>query len=503
MSTWHPPRGRFRRQENGHHKRSRGGSAPHGEGAAFPSEGQIVLKSAPTLPGFVWDEGKQRYFRSNLTHSQFQAFAAGPKLSTTASEDALPLQAPCIQLAPGRATSFSSSILSACAYPHICGSLQLQPILRECTGRAPIQTGSFHWSLAKRQTVQGCKHAAYFSRSVVLFSDQSVSLLHLPASMSPRGEEARAPVNQVLQLPSNPLSSSALNVTAAFHSSDKYSWLNYGTCMHVAVAAPHGQQSGSAAVITIMNCQSDSCGMVPVSVHSNFLIGGRHPCAWLGRGSSHPTLDWEKPICYVAGGRGGQHVAALEFDQTMGSRTAQEWRMPNGMAVSCMSLWAGSGVNCSCLMFCGGNSSDAVSIDPRSSRTLVHPGIRHVTQCGWPGGYQMVCGHVGGSICVWDMRFTKNAISTTAPQKEVFSLWSLSVSHNAALALFTKNDSATLLDLSSFHVQKFDTQIAADREGTMEVLSRIGSHGEGCAVFDNSFLAWDANQAWAWQARVR
>jgi hypothetical protein len=99
------------------------------------------------------------------------------------------------------------------------------------------------------------------------------------------------------------------------------------------------------------------------------------------------------------------------------------------------------------------------------------------------------------------MRFTKNPISTTEPQREVFSLWSLSVSHNAALALFTKNDSATFLDLSSFHVENFETQLPAGIGG-MEV-SRIGSQGEGCAVFDDSFVAWDADQAWAWQARVR
>jgi hypothetical protein len=98
------------------------------------------------------------------------------------------------------------------------------------------------------------------------------------------------------------------------------------------------------------------------------------------------------------------------------------------------------------------------------------------------------------------MRFTKNAVSTTAPEREVFSLWSLSVSANAALALFTKNDCATLLDLSSFRSQRFETQAAAVGQGALEVASRIGSQGEGCAVFDNAFVAWDSHQAWAWQA---
>ena len=115
----------------------------------------------------------------------------------------------------------------------------------------------------------------------------------------------------------------------------------------------------------------------------------------------------------------------------------------------------------------------------------------------------MVCGHVGGNVCVWDMRFTKNAVSTTAPLTEGFSLWSLSVSANSALALFTKHDSATFIDLRSFRVQKFETQIAAVKEGNMEVVSRLGSHGEGCAVFDDAFVAWDANQAWAWRSRLR
>ena len=159
-----------------------------------------------------------------------------------------------------------------------------------------------------------------------------------------------------------------------------------------------------------------------------------------------------------------------------------------------MSIWAGCGAQ-DRLVFCGGSSCDAVSIDPRSSRTVVHRDIRHVTQCGWPGGCRMVCGHVGGSVCVWDMRFTKNAISTTAPQKEVFSLWSLSVSANAALALFTKHVSATFIDINTFRVKKFDTQIADGREGGLEVVSRIGSQGEGCAVFDDAFVAWDAHQA--------
>ena len=146
-----------------------------------------------------------------------------------------------------------------------------------------------------------------------------------------------------------------MNVTAGFHSSEKYSWLNPGTCIHVAVAA---QQSG----------------MTPSSVQSTSLLAARHPCSWLGRGSSHPTLDWLSPICYVAGGRGGQHVAALALDQAMASSTAPEWKMPNGMSVSCMSIWAGCGAQ-DRLVFCGGSSCDAVSIDPRSSRTVVHRDI--------------------------------------------------------------------------------------------------------------------------------
>ena len=113
----------------------------------------------------------------------------------------------------------------------------------------------------------------------------------------------------------------------------------------------------------------------------------------------------------------------------------------------------------------------------------------------------MVCGHVGGSLSVWDMRFTKRAISTITPQKEVFSLWSLSVSANAALALFTKHDAATFLDLRSLRVKTFETQVAAVREGRVEVVSRIGSEGEGCALFDEAFVAWDAHQAWAWRSR--
>jgi hypothetical protein len=101
------------------------------------------------------------------------------------------------------------------------------------------------------------------------------------------------------------------------------------------------------------------------------------------------------------------------------------------------------------------------------------------------------------------MRFTKKAVSTTVPQKEIFSLWSLSVSANSALALYTKHDSATLIDLNSFQIKNFETQISAIRESKMEVLSRIGSHGEGCAVFDDAFVAWDANQAWAWRSRLQ
>jgi hypothetical protein len=98
------------------------------------------------------------------------------------------------------------------------------------------------------------------------------------------------------------------------------------------------------------------------------------------------------------------------------------------------------------------------------------------------------------------MRFTKNAISTTAPQKEVYSLWSLSVSSNAALALFTKHDTATFLDLGSFRVKKFETQISAGGEGSFEAVSRIASQGEGCAVFNDALLVWDARQAWAWHS---
>jgi hypothetical protein len=101
------------------------------------------------------------------------------------------------------------------------------------------------------------------------------------------------------------------------------------------------------------------------------------------------------------------------------------------------------------------------------------------------------------------MRFTKNAVSTTAPQKDIFSLWSLSVSANSPLALYTKHDSATFIDLSSFHIKNFETQISAVRGSKMEVVSRIGSQGEGCAVFDDAFVAWDANQAWAWRSRLQ
>lgn len=482
-------------QKDGRHKRCRGGAAPNSEAASAPSDGS---KSAPALPGFVWDEAKQRYFRATPAHSHLHSQATPP---TAARDDAQGFQAASSQQTRGSTASLSSSLLSACMRPRAVQPLPLLPMLRECVARAPLPLNSFHWALAKRQSVQGCKHAAYFSRSVVLFSDQSVSVLHLPARPPAHGQPAAAaPSNQVLQLPSNSLSSSALNVTAAFHSSDKHSWLKPGTCMHVAVLAPHSQHAAAAAAVTIMTCHSAPNGMTPLSVQSSFSIGARQPCAWLGRGSSHPTLDWDKPVCYVAGGGGGRCVAALELEPAMAGRPAQEWRMPNGMAVSCMSLWAGPAANHGSLMFCGGSSGDAVSIDPRSPRALVHPDIRHVTQCGWPGDCHIVCGHVGGSVCVWDMRFTKNAVSTTAPEREVFSLWSLSVSANAALALFTKNDCATLLDLSSFRSQRFETQAAAVGQGALEVASRIGSQGEGCAVFDNAFVAWDSHQAWAWQA---
>jgi hypothetical protein len=507
MSSWKSRRGKER--ELG--KRSRGVSAKCHNTAevsvAVESDiGPIVTKSPPALPGLVWDEAKQRYFRLPPTHSHLFASAAVAKSTTPSVADAKALNAICEHQTPSSRISLIASMRSACAHPYAYQSLPMLPIMRECigsVGRAPIPAGSFHWSLAKRQLVQDCKQAAYFSRSVVLFSDKSVSFMHVPAGVpcDRNCEDAPSPINEVLQLPSNSLLPSATNVTTAFHSSDRYSWLNPGTCIHVAVAAQHGQQTASAAAIAILNCQCGSSGMVPLSVQSSFLLGARHPCSWLGRGGSFPTLDWEHPTCYVAGGRGGQHVAALALDQAMVSRTAPEWRMPNCMAVSCMSLWAGCGTTHGTLIFCGGSSCDAVSIDPRSSRTVAHHDVRHVTQCGWSGGYQMVCGHVGGNVCVWDMRFTKNAISTTAPHKEVFSLWSLSVSANSALALFTKHDSLTFLDLNSLSVKKFETQIAVGREGCMEVVSRIGSQGEGCAVFDNTFVAWDSNQAWAWKSR--
>ena len=511
MSSWKSRRGKERELIHDH-KRSRGGAARCYNSAevSVPPEGAIepvVTKSPSVLPGLVWDEAKQRYFRLPPSHSHLFASAAIATASTPSVADAEALKAILEHQAQSSRISLIAAMRSASAHPYAYQSSPMLPIMRECiggVGRAPIPAGSFHWSLATRQLVQGCKHAAYFSRSVVLFSDQSVSLLHVPTCVPGvrNCQDAPSPINQVLQLPLNPLLPSATNVTAAFHSSDNYSWLNPGTCIHVAVAAQHGQQTASAAAISILNCQSGSSGMIPLSVQSSFLIGARHPCAWLGRGSSFPTLDWERPICYVAGGRGGQHVAALALDQAMVSRTAQEWRMPNCMAVSCMSLWAGCGTTHGTLIFCGGSSCDAVSIDPRSSRTVVHPDVRHVTQCGWPGGYQMVCGHVGGNVCVWDMRFTKTAISTTAPQKEVFSLWSLSVSAKSALALFTKHDSLTFLDLNSLSVKKFETQIAVGMESCTEVVSRIGSQGEGCAVFDNTFVAWDSNQAWAWKSRL-
>jgi hypothetical protein len=490
-----------------HHKRSRGGSTRHCDAstAHVPSEDDIkpiVKSNPPVLAGLVWDEAKQRYFRPLPSHSHMQ-HAARTSPSTTVSVDIEALENPCSQKM--QSSGIAESLRSACARPFAYQSSPVLPMMRECVGgvgRPPLPTGSFHWSLAKRQLVQNCKHAAYFSRSIVLFSEQSVSLLHVPPGVLAAGSEAPAPMNQVLQLPSTHLSTSAVNVTAGFHSYEKYSWLNPGTCIHVAVAAQHSQHAAAAAAITTIQCRPGQSGMIPSSVQSSSLLGARHPCSWLGRGSSHPTLDCLSPICYVAGGRGGQHVAALALDQAMASSTAPEWKMPNGMSVSCMSMWAGCGAH-DRYVFCGGSSCDAVSIDPRSSRIVVHHGIRHVTQCGWPGGCQMVCGHVGGSVCVWDMRFTKNAISTTAPQKEVFSLWSLSVSANAALALFTKHDSATFIDINTFRVKKFDTQVADVREGQLEVVSRIGSQGEGCAVFDDAFVAWDAHHAWAWQSRFR
>ena len=512
MSSRQPQRGNARshgrgqREPQQQHKRSRGGSAPCCDAAAVSGacEGSVIVKSTPpALPGLVWDEAKQRYFRLPPSHSHFYAIAAGAAQSTTAVEDTQALQI------PGAATgkqlqsssmSLCSSVRSACLQPHAHTSSQLLPMMRECiagVGRAQLQAGAFSWSLEKRQIVPSCKYAAYSSRSVVLFCNNSVSLLELPANLTSDVKEAPAPIHQVLQLPANPLPSSAMNVTAALHTSDKYSWLNPGTCIHVAVAAHQCQSVASAAAITIISCQNG----IPHSVQSSFLVGARHPCAWLGRGSSYPTLDLEKPICYVAGGRGGQHVAALALDQTSASRTAPEWRMPNSMAVSCMSLWGGCGNTYDNLIFCGGSSCHAVSIDPRAPRQILHHDIDHVQQSGWPGGCLMVCGHVGGSLSVWDMRFTKRAISAITPQKEVFSLWSLSVSANAALALFTKHDAATFLDLRSLRVKSFETQVAAVREGRVEVVSRIGSEGEGCAVFDEAFVTWDAHQAWAWRSR--
>jgi len=508
MNSWQPQRGNARSHDRGlrelqqQHKRSRGGSVPCRDAAAVSGafESSVITKSAPALPGLVWDEAKQRYFRLPPTHSHFFAIASGAASSTTATEVAQVLQvagAASGQQSLGSKNSLVSSMRCAFARPYAYPSSQVLPMMRECiagVGRAQLLTGAFNWSLERRQRVACCKHAAYSSRGVVLFCDHSVSLLELPANITPDVKVAPAPMHQLLQLPANPLSSSAMNVTAALRTNDKFSWLNPGTCIHVAVAAHQCQPAAAAAAITIISCKSG----LPHSVQSSFFMGARHPCAWLGRGSSHPTLDWGKPICYVAGGRGGQHVAALALDQASALGTAPEWRMPNSMAVSCLSLWGGCGNSFdNNLIFCGGSSCHAVSIDPRSPATIVHHDIRHVTQSGWPGGCQMVCGHVGGSVCVWDMRFTKNCISKAAPQKEIFSLWSLSVSENAALALYTKHDAVTFIDLRSFRVKTFETQDA----GAVDVVSRIGSEGEGCAVFNEAFIAWDAHQAWAWRSR--
>ena len=378
MSSWQPGKS-GKRELLPHHKRSRGGSTHHCDASTLhvPSEDEIkpiVKSNPPVLAGLVWDEAKQRYFRPLPSHSHTQHVARTAP-STTSSVDLEALENPCSQKM--QSSGIAASLRSACARPFAYQSSPVLPMMRECiggVGRPPLPTGSFHWSLAKRQLVQSCKHATYFSRSIVLFSEQNVSLLHVPAGVLAAGSEAPAPMNQVLQLPSTHLSYSAMNVAAGFHSSEKYSWLNPGTCIHVAVAAQHSQHAAAAAAITTMHCRPGQSGMTPSSVQSTSLLAARHPCSWLGRGSSHPTLDWLSPICYVAGGRGGQHVAALALDQAMASSTAPEWKMPNGMSVSCMSIWAGCGAQ-DRLVFCGGSSCDAVSIDPRSSRTVVHRDI--------------------------------------------------------------------------------------------------------------------------------
>ena len=175
MSSRQPQRGNARshgrgqREPQQQHKRSRGGSAPCCDAAAVSGacEGSVIVKSTPpALPGLVWDEAKQRYFRLPPSHSHFYAIAAGAAQSTTAVEDTQALQI------PGAATgkqlqsssmSLCSSVRSACLHPHAHTSSQLLPMMRECiagVGRANYRQARLvgRWKNVKLSRAANMQH---------------------------------------------------------------------------------------------------------------------------------------------------------------------------------------------------------------------------------------------------------------------------------------------------------------------------------------------------------